>query len=62
VMHRNLSGGEQQLLAIARIVVKKPRIVVFDEPTSSVDAITEKNLVDKAFKLVCDGRTTIIVT
>ena len=38
------SGGQKQALTIARALVKKPPIFIFDEPTSSMDAKTEKNL------------------
>ena len=38
-----LSGGQKQALTVARALVKKPPIFIFDEPTSSMDAKTEKN-------------------
>ncbi|MFG6150576.1 thiol reductant ABC exporter subunit CydC [Halobacillus sp. B23F22_1] len=45
----NLSGGEKQRLAIARAMLKGERLWLLDEPTSSVDALTEKVLYDELF-------------
>jgi ATP-binding cassette, subfamily B, putative efflux pump len=55
-----LSGGQKQRLAIARLFLKNPRIVMFDEPTSALDSESEshvKEAMDKLFK----NRTSIIV-
>lgn len=46
----NLSGGERQRLAIARALLKGGRLWALDEPTSSVDALTEKSIYDYIFK------------
>lgn len=56
---KNLSGGQQQRLAIARALVKKAPILVMDEATSSLDAISE----DKIKTAICDlhGRVTQIL-
>ena len=43
----NLSGGQRQSIAIARCLVRKPSIIVLDEPTSSMDGITEERIVNK---------------
>jgi ATP-binding cassette, subfamily B, bacterial PglK len=56
-----LSGGEKQRVAIARALYKKPKILVFDEPTSSVDKKTEKQFIQGIKKLKKDF-TIIIVT
>lgn len=55
-----LSGGEKQRLAIARMLLKKPAIMVFDEATSSLDSRTEKNI-NIAIKEVSAGHTSLII-
>lgn len=55
-----LSGGEKQRLAIARMLLKKPAIMVFDEATSSLDSRTEKNI-NTAIKSVSAGHTSLII-
>lgn len=47
-----LSGGEKQRLAIARALLRKPNILIFDEATSNLDAITEKSLNDTVKNIV----------
>lgn len=55
-----LSGGEKQRVAIARMLLKKPKIMVFDEATSSLDVHTEK-LVQENIRSVSNNITTIII-
>lgn len=58
-----LSGGMQQRLALARALVVKPRLLLMDEPFSSVDAHTRLELEDLTLKLVKERSiTTILVT
>lgn len=57
---RFLSGGQRQRLAIARVLLKDPPIVVLDEATSSLDAQTEQ-AVQQAMHRVRQGRTTLII-
>jgi len=56
-----LSGGEKQRLAIARTLLKDPRILILDDSMSSVDARTER-LIRSALAELVKGRTTFIIT
>jgi ATP-binding cassette, subfamily B, bacterial len=55
-----LSGGEKQRLALARVILKDPRILVLDEATSSLDSHSEA-LIQEALKRVMVGRTSIVI-
>ena len=55
-----LSGGEKQRLSIARMLLKRPAIMVFDEATSSLDSRTEKNI-NQAIRDVSAGHTSLII-
>ena len=55
-----LSGGEKQRVAIARTILKSPRILVFDEATSALDTHTEKEI-QASLREVSAGRTTVVI-
>jgi ABC-type polar amino acid transport system ATPase subunit len=57
-----LSGGQQQRVAIARALCMKPRIMLFDEPTSSLDPEMVKEVLDTMADLARDGMTMMVAT
>lgn len=56
----NLSGGQKQLLTIARAILKSPKILILDEATSSVDTRTE-GLITQAMDTLMKGKTSFII-
>ena len=55
-----LSGGEKQRISIARAMLKKSKIILLDEATSSLDADTEHKI-QEAIKLLTKNRTTVVI-
>ena len=56
-----LSGGERQRLSIARALLKNPPLLILDEATANLDAITERQVL-KAIRAAMQGRTTLMIT
>ncbi|MCJ7717282.1 MAG: ATP-binding cassette domain-containing protein, partial [Anaerolineales bacterium] len=55
-----LSGGERQRIAIARVVLRDPRILILDEATSSLDSLSEE-LIQNALKEIMKNRTSLVI-
>ncbi len=58
----DLSGGEQQKAAFAKILLMEPKIILLDEPTKGIDAYSKKILADILYRLKAQGITIVMVT
>jgi branched-chain amino acid transport system ATP-binding protein len=58
---RDLSGGEQQMLAIARALVREPRLILLDEPFEGLAPLIVRDLLEVCRRLADEGRTIVIV-
>lgn len=54
----NISGGQKQRLSIARALMKKPRILILDDATSALDAVTEKKVMDQ---LMAESKSLLVI-
>ncbi len=55
-----LSGGQQQRVSMARLFLKDPAVLIFDEATSSLDAESEE-LIQESLATLCEGRSTVVI-
>lgn len=59
---RGISGGQRQLIALTRLLLLKPAVLLLDEPTSSMDAATESRVVSLLDRIAQQGTTLIVAT
>lgn len=61
-MPYELSGGEQQRIAIARAILNKPKLIIADEPTGNLDPETSNEIINLLFEIAKDGTAVVMST
>src|SRR5205809_7749297 len=59
---RQLSGGQQQLVGVARAIIANPKLILADEPTGNLHSSQGEELMQLFQKLTCEGATSLQVT
>lgn len=59
---RNLSGGQRQMVALARALLPRPKVLILDEPTSSMDMVSEKRFIERLAAALEERPMTLIVS
>jgi ATP-binding cassette, subfamily C, bacterial LapB len=59
---RGISGGQRQLIGLTRLLLMRPKVLVLDEPTASMDAVTEKRIVAVIDAIAARGTTVLVAT
>jgi ATP-binding cassette subfamily C protein LapB len=59
---RNLSGGQRQMVALARALLPRPRVLILDEPTSSMDTLSEKRFVENLARVLNEWPMSVIIS
>ncbi len=59
---RSLSGGQRQAVALARVLIRQPRVLFLDEPSAAMDGLSEKRLVQRLAGIAESGTTLLIAT
>ena len=59
---KNLSGGQKQRLALARVLIRKPRILILDEATNGLDEATEAQVLNNILEYVASTQSILIAT
>jgi len=62
ILVKNLSGGEQQRVSIARSYINDPKIIIADEPTANLDKVLSENFIDILKELKKSKKTIIVAT